>query len=75
MEQVNAKMTRIPGGWQCTECPMNSKYTTTVKRHIESKHLSHVNHYCSICEVSFTTSDKLNRHVKNSHHSYENLVS
>ena len=29
--EIKGKMTRIPGGWQCTECPMNSKYTTTVR--------------------------------------------
>ena len=27
--EIKGKMTRIPGG--CTECPMNSKYTTTVR--------------------------------------------
>ena len=88
--EIKGKMTRIPGGWQCTECPMNSKYTTSVRNRevngsfgiiiyllciVKNNHSNNVKcaqanlytHYCSICGISFSTSDKLNRHLKNDH--------
>jgi len=62
--QVQAKMTKIPGGWQCRECPFNSKYTTTVRRHIEAKHMAGNINCCQECGKVCTTSDALKRHQK-----------
>jgi len=64
LNQVQAKMTKIPGGWQCRECPFNSKYTTTVRRHIEAKHLAEIVNCCQMCGKVCTTSDALKRHHK-----------
>jgi len=64
LNKVQAKMTKIPGGWQCRECPFNSKYTTTVRRHIEAKHMADFVNCCQICGKFCTTSDALKRHQK-----------
>ena len=64
MKHVQSKMTKIPGGWQCRECPFNSKYTTTVRRHIEAKHLSEIVNCCQVCGKVCSTSDALKRHQK-----------
>jgi len=64
LNQVQSKMTKIPGGWQCRECPFNSKYTTTVRRHIEAKHLADLVNCCQVCGKFCTTSDALKRHQK-----------
>ena len=64
LNKVQAKMTKIPGGWQCRECPFNSKYTTTVRRHIEAKHMADFVNCCHVCGKFCTTSDALKRHQK-----------
>lgn len=64
VSEVQSKMTKIPGGWQCRECPYNSKFTTTVRRHIEAKHMMEVLNKCELCGATFTISDALKRHMK-----------
>jgi hypothetical protein len=43
-------MCRVLGGWECLSCGYSSKYTTDVRRHIESKHVEGlVDLACTIC--------------------------
>jgi len=38
-EAVESQMCRVVGGWECIVCRYTSKYTTDVRRHVESKHI------------------------------------
>lgn len=49
-EAVERQMIRVVGGWSCAVCRYTSKYTTDVRRHIESRHLAGMNHLeCRYC--------------------------
>ena len=72
MSEIQSKMTKITGGWQCRECPFSSKYTTTVRRHIEAKHMMEVINTCHVCGARFSISDALKRHMKTHFVEYEN---
>ena len=58
---VEGKMVRIAGGWSCKECLYTSKYTTDVRRHVESKHMHHFSN-CDLCSVHFPNFVQLKQH-------------
>ena len=67
-------MIRIEGGdtkqgyrWQCSDCDYSSPYTTSVKRHIESKHVGSVIYECDICQHRVPTKNALSVHKSRNH--------
>jgi len=71
---IHSKMIRIEGGdskqgykWQCSDCNYSSPYTTSVKRHIESKHIGSVIYECDICQHRVPTKNALSVHKARNH--------
>lgn len=54
-------MVKIVGGWSCTECLYSSKYTTDVRRHIESKHMQEFKS-CEACAIEFPSFNQYKQH-------------
>ena len=67
------KMIRIEGDdkqgykWQCLDCNFSFPYTTSVKRHIKSKHVGSVLYECDICRHRVPTKNALNFHKVRNH--------
>ena len=70
LDVVQSKMYKTdvsePGGptkwqWNCTDCNYSSAHGTTVKRHIESKHIGSL-YVCDICQHRLSTQNALNIH-------------
>ena len=55
--------------WQCADCDYSSPYTTSVKRHIESKHVMAVLYQCDICLHKLPTKNALSVHKARNHNS------
>jgi len=55
------KMVKMIGGWSCMDCMYSSKYTTDVRRHIESKHMSDFL-FCALCDITFDTFNHFKQH-------------
>jgi len=53
--------------WQCADCDYSSQYTTSVKRHIESKHVGSVIYQCDICQHRVPTKNALSVHKARNH--------
>lgn len=53
--------------WQCSDCDYSSPYTTSVKRHIESKHVGSVIYECDICQHRVPTKNALSVHKARNH--------
>lgn len=53
--------------WQCLECDYRSPHGTTVKRHIESKHIGGKFHICEICQHQMSTFNALQLHMRTVH--------
>jgi len=49
-EAVESQMCRVEGGgWECLVCRYNSKYSTHVRRHVESQHMEGLDLTCEYC--------------------------
>jgi len=71
---ITSKMIRIESvdakqgyKWQCSDCDYSSPYTTSVKRHIESKHVGSVFYECEICQHRVPTKNALSVHKARNH--------
>ena len=54
------------GEWSCTDCDYKSIHATTVKRHVESKHIGK-SYVCDICQHLLSTQNALNMHLLRIH--------
>ena len=52
--------------WRCTDCDYRSPHGTTMKRHIESKHIGKL-YVCEICQHKFSTQNAMNGHKARLH--------
>jgi len=56
------------GSWTCSECNFNTKYHTTLKNHIEAKHLRAAEgYYCKHCNKYCPTKNALKCHTYRTH--------
>ena len=53
--------------WQRSNCDYSSPYTTSVKRHIESKQVGSVIHECDFCQHRVHTKNALSFHKASNH--------
>ena len=55
--------------YTCETCKQTFTAERTLKRHIESVHVSQNKErlFCDICEKSFTRADNLTRHIREAH--------
>ena len=53
--------------WQRSNCDYSSPYTTSVKRHIESKQVGSVIHECDFCQHRVHTKNALSVHKTSNH--------
>jgi len=68
--QIQLRMIKLnDGGFQCSECSFVSYHNSTMKCHIESKHLQTAGYYCSICNKFCPTRNALKCHRYRSHSS------
>ena len=68
-ESIEALVTSLGGGvWQCIECGYQSKKSTTVKNHVEAKHLPSDEGYpCSHCHEVLRNKIALQNHLARRH--------
>ena len=61
-------MTRGSDGvWYCSECDYRTKYSTTLTRHVEAKHMQTSGFECSICQQFCPTRNSLMSHQYRKH--------
>ena len=60
---LRSKMFKDGGFWQCFECNYRSKYTTSVYRHIEAKHIESQGLVCNLCGKVSATRNGLKQHM------------
>ena len=67
-EIVSQNITRdSDGNWRCLLCEFQSSWSTNVKQHLESKHLSGIQVKCSFCEKFCPTRHALAMHMRRKH--------
>ena len=54
------------GKWECVDCGYSTAHSTTMKRHIESKHVRNL-YDCDECQYQATTMNTLNIHKSRVH--------
>jgi len=65
---IKGKMSRGSDGmWYCSECDYRTKYSTTLTRHVEAKHLQTSGFECSICQQFCPTRNSLMSHQYRKH--------
>ena len=65
---IKGKMSRGSDGmWYCSECEYRTKYSTTLTRHVEAKHLQTSGFECSICQQFCPTRNSLMSHQYRKH--------
>ena len=58
----------IDGSWTCSECNFNTKYNTTLKNHVEARHLRPAEgYYCQQCNKYCPTKNALKCHTYRTH--------
>ena len=68
MSAIKSKMVRgVEGLWQCTDCDYKTKYSTTLTRHVEAKHLETSGFQCTICQQFCPTRNALMSHQYRKH--------
>jgi len=68
MAAIKSKMTKLPDGmWACTECSYQTKYSTTLTRHVESKHIQSDGFQCDVCHQFCPTRNSLMSHQYRKH--------
>ena len=68
MSAIKSKMVRgVQGLWQCTDCDYKTKYSTTLTRHVEAKHLETSGFQCTICQQFCPTRNALMPHQYRRH--------
>jgi len=66
--ELNSKVQRLSDGqYSCTDCDFTSKYTTSIKRHVESKHIVTTGYHCNICQQYCATRNALTIHKSRYH--------
>ena len=56
------------GSWVCSSCSYGSRSITSVKEHVESKHLAPQQYLCSVCNYSCPTRKALKMHIFRNKH-------
>ena len=74
MIKTDCAQTRCGYKWQCSDCEYSSPYATSVKRHIESKHVGSVTYECEICQLRAPTKNALSVHKTRNHSSTAGAV-
>ena len=74
MIKTDCAQTRCGFKWQCSDCEYSSPYATSVKRHIESKHVGSVTYECEICQLRAPTKNALSVHKTRNHSSTAGAV-
>ena len=65
---IKSKMTKLADGmWACTVCSYQTKYSTTLTRHVESKHIQSAGFQCDVCHQFCPTSNSLMSHKYRKH--------
>jgi hypothetical protein len=68
MSAIKCKMSRSADGmWDCTDCDYQTKYRTTLSRHIEAKHVISTGFSCPECEQFCPTRNSLMAHQYRKH--------
>ena len=68
MAAIKAKMKKLSDGlWACTDCTYQTKYSTTLTRHVESKHLETAGFQCNVCQQFCPTRNSLMSHQYRKH--------
>ena len=60
--------------FQCKECPYNSPWSTSAKRHVMAKHVGIQAYNCDLCDNRFSTQNSLNCHRRKHYFDWEALV-
>ena len=67
-EIVSQNLTRdSDGNWRCLNCDFKSAWSTNVKQHIESKHVSGIQLACGFCDKISPTRHALAMHIRRYH--------
>ena len=68
-ETINSMIERLEtGGYSCNVCgKIEPKFTSNLKRHIESMHVTGVSHPCGHCGKSYRSRNTLSNHVSVNH--------
>ena len=56
------------GSWACSSCSYVSKRITSVKEHVESKHIAPQQYICHVCNYSCPTRKALKMHIFRNKH-------
>jgi len=54
--------------WRCCNCDYGSKSSTSVKEHVESRHISHIGFSCPVCQHTCPTRKALKMHLHRGKH-------
>ena len=65
---IRSRVVSLGNGWfSCTVCDYQSKYKTTINRHVESKHIVTDGVQCDICLQTCPTTNALISHKYRAH--------
>ena len=65
---IKDKMSRGGDGvWYCNDCDYSTKYVTTLRNHIESKHLNSGGFQCPYCSNVCPTNHAMKMHISRKH--------
>ena len=63
ISEIRSRITRLASGWyHCTDCAYESKYKSTMNRHVEAKHIVTPGVMCDHCLQVCPTSNALISH-------------
>ena len=65
--EINSKMFKEAGLWQCSECSYQSNKKSNVYEHVESKHVMHGGYVCPVCEKVCRSKNALRSHHHSNH--------
>ena len=65
-EKIKELLQKIDGMWTCMVCDYTSKFSTSVRKHVE-KHIDGLSYSCNLCNKDFRLVGTLKRHKYDSH--------
>ena len=65
-EKIKELHQKIDGMWTCMVCDYTSKFSTSVRKHVE-KHIDGLSYSCNLCNKEFRLVGTLRSHKYNSH--------
>ena len=65
-DSIESRLIKVQSGWQCHDCSYFSSSSSTVRRHIESKHLN-IFYNCEVCGKQAPTKHALYMHKSRNH--------